>query len=129
MDSRLVIANIIVLIALVFHFYWGDKDIQSISPKASEAKKVENWIMARGVFHVVSMDLFIIATVLSLLNFTELLTSYRTMLLTIMSIYFMVNALVFFLVVAISAPLNKKFLKLFQWSIFIIISALIYWSI
>lgn len=129
MDSRLVIANIIVLIALVFHFYWGDKDIQSISPKASEAKKVENWIMARGAFHVVSMDLFIIATVLSLLNFTDLLTSYHTMLLTIMSIYFMLNALVFFIVVAISAPLNKKFLKLFQWSIFIIISALIYWSI
>ncbi len=129
MDSRLVIANIIVLIALVFHFYWGDKDIQSISPKASEAKKVENWIMARGAFHVVSMDLFIITTVLSLLNFTDLLTSYRTMLLTIMSIYFMVNALVFFLVIAISAPLHKKFLKLFQWSIFIIISALIYWSI
>lgn len=129
MDSRLVIANIIVLIALVFHFYWGDKDIQSISPKASEAKKVENWIMARGAFHVVSMDLFIIATVLSLLNFTDLLTQYRTILLTIMSIYFMLNALVFFIVVAISAPLNKKFLKLFQWSIFIIISALIYWSI
>src|SRR5690606_17079770 len=107
MDSRLVIANIIVLIALVFHFCWGDKDIQSISPKASEAKKVENWIMARGAFHVVSMDLFIIATVLSLLNFTNLLTSYRTMLLTIMSIYFMLNALVFFIVVAISGPLNK----------------------
>lgn len=129
MDSRLVIANIIVLIALVFHFYWGDKDIQSITPKSSEAKKVENWIMARGAFHVVSMDLFIIATVLSLLNFTDLLTSYHTMLLTIMSIYFMLNALVFFLVVAISGPLHKKFLKLFQWSIFIIISALIYWSI
>lgn len=129
MDSRLVIANIIVLIALVFHFYWGDKDIQSITPKSSEAKKVENWIMARGAFHVVSMDLFIIATVLSLLNFTDLLTPYRTMPLTIMSIYFMLNALVFFIVVAISGPLNKKFLKLFQWSIFIIISALIYWSI
>src|SRR5690606_14497171 len=128
MDSRLLIENIIDLIALDFNFYWGDKDIQSISPKTSEAKKVENWIMARGAFHVVSMDLFIIATVLSLLNFTDLLTPYRTMLLTIISIYFMVNALVFFIVVAISGPLNKKFLKLIQWSIFIIISALIYWS-
>ncbi|PRD56668.1 hypothetical protein C5749_05400 [Sphingobacterium gobiense] len=129
MNTFLIIANVIVLISVIVHMFLGDKDIKSIMPDLSEHKRFENWIMARGAFHVVSVDILMITAGLTLINFTDLLDPHRTILLQIMSIYFLLYAVFFLIVVTVSGSLPKKFLKLCQWALFLILSGLIYFGI
>ncbi|RYY28923.1 MAG: hypothetical protein EOO04_07865 [Chitinophagaceae bacterium] len=129
MNSFLIIANIITLLSLFVHVFYGDKDIRSIEPEGGNLKKLENWIMARGAFHVFSADLLMFTIGLTLINFTSLLDEHRTMLLMIMSIWLLFYAVFFFVTVLISKPLSNKFLKLFQWAVFIAMSGLIYLGI
>lgn len=128
-NTCLLIANVIALISVIVHIFFGDKDLKSIEPDGKNDKKLENWIMARGAFHVVSVDMVMITVGLALINFTDLLNPYRTILLTIMSIYFLLYALFFFLILVISKPFAKKFLKLCQWVLFLLMSGLIYFGI
>ncbi|WP_080779263.1 hypothetical protein [Chryseobacterium phocaeense] len=129
MNTLLIIANVVVLASVIFHIFWGDKDIKLIEPDNSEHKKFENWIMARGAFHVVSVDMLMITAGLTLINFTDLLDPHRTILLQIMSLYFLLYAVIFFIVIALSGTLPQKFLKLCQWALFLILSGLIYFGI
>jgi uncharacterized membrane protein len=129
MNTLLIIANVVVLASVIFHIFWGDKDIKLIEPDNSEHKKFENWMMARSAFHVVSVDMLMITAGLTLINFTDLLDPYRTILLQIMSIYCLLYAVFFFIVVTMSGPLPQKFLKLCQWALFLILSGLIYFGI
>lgn len=128
MNACLLIANVIALISVIVHIFFGDKDLKSIEPDGKNDKKLENWIMARGAFHVVSVDMVMITVGLTLINFTDLLHPHRTVLLTIMSIYFLLYALFFFLILIISKPFAKKFLKLCQWALFLLMSGLIYFG-
>lgn len=129
MNTLLIIANVVVLASVIFHIFWGDKDIKLIEPDISEHKKFENWIMARGAFHVVSVDMLMITAGLTLINFTDLLDQHRTILLMIMSIYCLLYAIFFFIVITVSGKLPQKFLKLCQWALFLILSGLIYFGI
>lgn len=129
MNTLLIIANVVVLASVIFHIFWGDKDIKLIEPDNSEHKKFENWIMARGAFHVVSVDMLMITVGLTLINFTDLLNAHRTILLQIISIYCLMYAVFFFIVVTVSGSLPQKFIKLCQWALFLILSGLIYFGI
>lgn len=129
MNTFLIIANVVVLASVIFHIIWGDRDIKLIEPDNSEHKKFENWIMVRGAFHVVSVDMFMVTAGLTLINFTDILDPHRTILLQIMSIYFLLYAVFFFIVIRISGSLPQKFLKLCQWALFLILSGLIYFGI
>ncbi len=129
MSTLLIIANVVVLASVIFHIFWGDNDIKLIEPDNSEHKKFENWIMARGAFHVVSVDMLMITAGLTLINFTDMLDSHRTILLKIMSIYCLLYAVFFFIVISVSGALPQKFLKLCQWALFLLLSGLIYFGI
>lgn len=129
MNAYLLIANLTALVSVIIHVFFGDKDIRSIEPRGEDHKRLENWIMARGAFHVVSVDMLMITAGLALINFTAFLDGYRTILLTIMSIYFLLNAICFFVCVLIAKPLPKKFFRLCQWALFLIMSGLIYFGI
>lgn len=129
MSTLLIIANVVVLTSVIFHIFWGDNDIKMIEPDNSEHKKFENWIMARGAFHAVSVDMLMITAGLTLINFTDMLDSHRTILLKIMSVYCLLYAVFFFIVIAVSGSLPQKFLKLCQWALFLLLSGLIYFGI
>lgn len=129
MTIPLLIANVVTLLALLVHIFLGDKDIRFIEPDGKNPKKLENWIMARGAFHVVSVDMLMMTAGLTLINFTGFLDEQRNILLKIMSLYFLLYAVFFLVCIFISKPLPKKFLKLCQWALFLIIGGLIYFGI
>lgn len=129
MNIPLLIVNALALLVLLAHIVLGDKDIKYIEPDAENQKKLEIWIMARGAFHIVSVDMLMITLGLTLINFTSFLDEYRIILLKIMSIYFLLYAAFFFVYTCISKPLPKKFIKLCQWAVFLMMGCLIYFGI
>jgi hypothetical protein len=126
MNAYLLTVNIIVLVSLFVHVFYGDRDIRSIEPNGENPKKLETWIMARGAFHVFSVDLLMYTIGLTMINFTDLLDEHRSVLLKIMCIWFLLYAVCFFICVIISQPLADKLLKLFQWAVFMAMSGLVY---
>lgn len=83
--------------------------------------------MARGAFHIVSMD-FLLATVgLTLVNFTDVFQDEK-LILTILSIYFLSYAIGFLMSIIISKQFPKNYLKLGQWILLLLISGFIYFG-
>ena len=126
MNIPLLIANAPIFLVLPIHIFLGDKDMKAIEPTNKDHGYLEKWVMARGAFHVVSVDMLMTTVGLLLINFTALLDSSKTLLLKIMSIYFLLYAIAFFLCIVISRSFPKNYLKLIQWAFFILVSGLIY---
>lgn len=128
MNILILIANVLALFTLIVHAIWGDIDLKVIEPKDYDVNKIEKWVMARGAFHIVSMD-FLLATIgLTLINFTEIFKESQNLLLQILAIYFFMYSIGFLIIVAISKQFPKNYLKLGQWIFLLIISGLIYWG-
>lgn len=81
--------------------------------------------MARCGWHWVSFDLLFASIGLGLINFADYFENERT-LLQILTIYFLGYTIVWTITVAISKQFPKNFLKLGQWILLAVISALIY---
>jgi len=128
MNILILIANGLALLTLIVHTFWGDKDLKVIEPKDNDVNKIEKWVMARGAFHIVSMD-FLLATIgLTLINFTDIFNETQNLLLQILAIYFFMYSIGFLIIVAISKQFPKNYLKLGQWILLLIISGLIFWG-
>jgi hypothetical protein len=126
MNILILIANILALLTLIVHTFWGDRNLKVIEPKDTGVNKIEKWVMARGAFHIVSMD-FLLATIgLTLINFTEVFKETQNLLLQILALYFFMYSIGFLIIVAISRQFPKNYLKLGQWILLLIISGLIY---
>ncbi|MCK9207817.1 MAG: hypothetical protein M0P66_11950, partial [Salinivirgaceae bacterium] len=90
--------------------------------------KLEKWVMARGAFHMVSMD-FLLATIgLVLINFTGFFQD-ENLILTILAVYFLAYSISFLVSILISRQFPKNYLKLGQWILLLVISGLIYFGI
>ena len=128
MNILILIANVLALLSLIVHTFWGDKDLKVIEPKDTDVKKIEKWVMARGAFHIVSMD-FLLATIgLALINFTDIFKETQNLLLQILAIYFLMYSIGFLIIILISKQFPKNYLKLGQWLLLLIISGLIFWG-
>lgn len=126
MNFFILVANILALLTLIVHAFWGDKDLKVIEPKDNDINKIEKWVMARGAFHMVSID-FLIATIgLTLINFTEIFKESQILLLQILSIYFLLYSIGFLIVIVISKQFPKNYLKLGQWILLLVISGIIH---
>jgi sterol desaturase/sphingolipid hydroxylase (fatty acid hydroxylase superfamily) len=131
MNALLLVANVLVLLTFIAHTFGGDIELRLIEPQSEgdlAYKKQKSWLMARGAFHIVSAD-FLLATLgLSLVNFTDFFKD-ETFVLQVLSLYFFLYGIGFFIGILISKKIPHTFLTLWQWLLMLIISGLIYFGL
>jgi hypothetical protein len=128
MNTLTIIANVLVILTFFIHTFMGDKELRVIEPQNENAKdhlKYEKWTMARGAFHIVSMDFLLASIVITLINFTNYFSDVN-LILKIMALYFFAYSIGFLLSVMISKQFPKNYFKLPQWILLLVISAIIY---
>ena len=131
MNTPILIANILTLLAFMLHTFMGDRELKLIQPDPKDDEKhikQEKWTMARSGWHWISFDLLFATIGLSLINFTDYLDN-EIQLLQILTIYFLGYAVVWLIGIAISKSFPKNYLKLGQWILLLLISGLIYLGI
>lgn len=130
MDTSLLIANVLTLLAFFIHTFMGDRELKIIEPDNENDEKYlkqEKWTMARSGWHWISVDLLFATIGLGIINFTDFLESEK-LLLQILVIYFLAYGIVWLIVIGISRSFPKNYLKLGQWILLWSISGLIYWG-
>lgn len=128
MNTFTIIANILVILTFFVHTFMGDRELSVIEPNNEndvENVKREKWTMARGAFHIVSMDFLLASVGLTLINFTDVFSN-ENLILKIMALYFFAYGIGFLLNVMISKQFPKNYFKLPQWILLIVISLIIY---
>lgn len=126
-NISILIANILTGLAFFAHTFGGDIEINSIQPAISIdnwAEKQQIWTMARCGWHWISFDLLFASIALTLVNFTNIFDSKKTIL-QLLSFYFFGYAIVWLLIILISNSFPYNFLKLGQWILLLTISGLI----
>ena len=128
MNIAILIANILTLLAIIAHIFGADKELKKIQPSADTDQwidKQEKWTMARGAFHLVTIDFICLSILLGLINFTDLIPNEQ-LILKFLVFYMLLWTCAWLLVVSISKQFAKNYLKLWQWILFVIIGGLIY---
>jgi len=127
-NTPVLVANILTVLAFFAHTIGGDIEIMSIEPAIHVDNWEENkqiWTMARCGWHWISFDLLFASIALSLINFTNFFENKKAIL-QFLSVYFLGYAIVWIFVLCISNPFPYNFLKLGQWILLLTISGLIY---
>lgn len=130
MNIPLLAANILIFLAFFVHVFMGDKNVHIIEPLPGTdnyIKKQRVWTMARGAFHVISVDVFCLNILLPVINFTDIIPN-KNLILKLVSIYLLLWAIVFIFMILLSKPFKNRFVKLGQWILFLVLSGLIYWG-
>ena len=130
MNTYILIANILTLLAFIIHTFVGDKELKVNEPNEEpdeNFQKREKWTMARCGWHWVSFDLLFATIGLGLINFSSYFNNENT-LWQILKIYFFGYAIFWALTIAISKQFPKNYLKLGQWILLLLISGLIYFG-
>jgi hypothetical protein len=130
MNLPLLTANIIIVLAFFIHVWMGDKEFIHIVPHLhanNYEKKREVWTMARGAFHIISIDIFCLNILLPVINFTAIIPN-ENVILKLVSIYFLLWAVVFLFIILLSEEFKNRFIKLGQWILFSVLSGLLYWA-
>lgn len=128
MNTSLLIANVLTLLAFFIHTFMGDRELKIIEPDSENDEKYlkqEKWTMARSGWHWISIDLLFATIGLGIINFTDFLESER-LLLQILAIYFLGYGIVWLIGIGISRSFPKNYLKLGQWILLWLISGLIF---
>ena len=131
MNTPILIANVLTLLAFFIHTFVGDRELKIIEPKDEEDEnylKREKWTLARSGWHWISFDLLFASIGLGVINFTEFFENEKT-LLQILSVYFLGCAIVWLIGIGISKKFPKNYIKLGQWILLLTMSGLIYWGI
>jgi len=130
MNTPILIANILTLLAFFIHTFIGDRELKSIEPNTDTDNwitKQEKWTMARCGWHWVSFDLLFASVGLALINFTDFFDNEKT-LLQILTIYFLGYTIAWAFTIVISKQFPKIYFKLGQWILLLLISGLIYYG-
>ena len=128
MNTSLLIANVLTLLAFFIHTFMGDRELKIIEPDNENDEKYlkqEKWTMARSGWHWISVDLLFATIGLGIINFTDFLESEK-LLLQILAIYFLGYGIVWLIGIGISRSFPRNYLKLGQWILLWLISGLIY---
>lgn len=130
MNIPLLIANILTFLGVIAHIFKADKEIKVIEPLPDTdnwVTKQQKWTMVRGAFHLVTVDSICLTIVLGVINFTDLIpVGSEQIILKFLALYMLLLACSWLIVVSISKQFTKNYLKLWQWSFFIITGGLIY---
>ena len=128
MNTPVLIAGILSLLAFFVHALIGDKELQALkpSPEASNKSK-ETWVQARSGWHWVSVDLFLSGVVLLILTLSEIIKAKNEILL-LLGIYFTACGIAWLFTVFFSKNHNKQIIILGQWIFCFLMSALIFWG-
>ncbi|WP_207425806.1 hypothetical protein [Pedobacter sp. SYSU D00535] len=130
MNIPILIANILTFLAFALHTFVGDKELKVNEPTNEtddNYQKREKWTMARGGWHLVSVDLLLATIGLALINFSDYFEDEKT-LLQLLAVYFLAYSIAWALTIAISKKFPKNYLKLGQWILLLVISGLIYFG-
>ena len=130
MNTPLLIANTLTLLAFFIHTFMGDRELKIIQPSAGTedwSAKQEKWTMVRCGWHWISFDLLFASIGLALINFTDVFDNEKT-LFQILSFYFLGYSIAWAFTILISKQFSKNYLKLGQWILLFIISGLIYYG-
>jgi hypothetical protein len=126
MNAILIIANVLVFITFIVHTFMGDKEYMHLEPDASQETRFRiYWSMGRGAFHIVSADFLLATVLLGLVNFSNFFTD-KTLILKLLSLYFFLYGVGFFLALIVSKKFPKIFIVMWQWILMFVISGLIY---
>lgn len=131
MNTPILVANILTLLAFFVHTFMGDRELKLIQPNPEEDKncvKQEKWTMVRCGWHWISFDLLFATVGLSIINFTDHFEN-EELLLQILALYFLGYGVVWLIGLAISKRFPKSYLKLGQWILLWAISGLVYLGI
>lgn len=131
MNITLLIANALIFLAFLIHTIMGDRELHLIQPESgsdNNYQKTEKWTMARCGWHWISIDLLLATIGIGIINFTNYLENEK-FLLQLLSIYFLSYAIIWTLTIYISRQFPKNYLKLGQWLLLLVISALIFFGI
>ncbi len=74
MNTLILIANILTILAFLIHAFMGDRELKIIEPANdidNWAEKQEKWTMGRCGWHWISFDLLFASFGLALINFTD----------------------------------------------------------
>jgi hypothetical protein len=126
MNAPILIVNGLMFLTLIGHTFLGDKDMKVIEPEGSDVNKIEKWVMARGAFHLVGIDVLMATIGLTLINFTNVFIEVQSLLVKILAFYYLLYAISFFIVIMISKQFPKNYWILWQWLFFILISVLLF---
>lgn len=128
MNTYLIIANILTGLAFIAHTFMGDQELKVLMPSIDESgwlNKQEKWTMARCGWHWISFDLLMATLILLAINFTTWVRQ-EVFMLQLMTIYFSGYAVFWLVTIIVSKSFAKNYLKLGQWILLIVISALLY---
>lgn len=128
MNTIEISANILVIITFLVHTFAGDADLRKGKPSKNAenyAQQQQIWIMARGAFHLVSVDFLLASILFTLVNFTNFFSD-KVNILKLLSLYFGGYGIAFLISIMISDKIPNSYLKLPQWILLLGISALIY---
>ncbi|MCU0438657.1 MAG: hypothetical protein MUC49_12170 [Raineya sp.] len=129
MNATLITANVLVFITFIIHTFVGDKEYMHLEPtQTQEARFRIYWSMGRGAFHIVSADFLLATVLLGLVNFSNFFQD-KTLILQILSIYFLLYGVGFFLALVVSKKFPNMFVIMWQWILMLVISGLIYFGI
>ena len=123
MNYWFISAGAFLFISLLIHMVAGDKDYRKLSSKAQNNEQFGFWLMGRGTFQMVSVDLLLTSVVLFLMGIN--IIPYNLYLsLFIAALY--AGYLVFWLfTLYVSNAKSSNYLKQGQWILFLIALILI----
>ena len=129
MNLPLLIANVLAFLAFFVHIFMGDKALHMIQPRpdTNSFEKQQVWTMARGAFHIISIDIICLNILLAVIIFLDYIPDEK-LVLRLVSVYLFVWAVVYSGIILISKPFPNRFIKLPQWLLFLLLSALIYYG-
>ena len=128
MNIPILISGALAILAFFAHAFQGDKEFRDLRPDAtsSNAKK-QVWIQTRGGWHWVSVDLLFSGILLILISTTNYIEQ-KIIIAQLLSIYFLITGIVWFLTVFVSKTDNKQIFLIGQWMFCFFLSALIFYG-
>lgn len=135
MNYPIAIAGFLTLMAFFAHAFVGTKETISIGPsKLNDRGKIpnigvveRNWIQATCVFQMVSIDLFVMAGLLFLLAFTDILGPKKMISFALSALYLVWGSAWLVQLLFLKRGM-KDFLLLGQWLFMFVCAGLIYWG-
>lgn len=127
MNISFLIAQVLLLLAVVAHAWAGDRDLHSLRPDASDPA-LEQWLQARAGWHLVSWDLLLAAIGVSLLTWTDVLAAHRAVYSHLLVVYFVGAGAAWLLTLVGTPGVAGRWWRLGQWGLLWVIAGLIWWG-
>lgn len=128
MNGLLIVAQGLLLLAVVAHTWMGDHELQILRPDAQkEGGALEKWLQARAGWHIVSWDLLLATLGVSLLTWTDVLAP-RAVYCQLLVVYFLGAGMAWLLVLLATPTVAGRWWRLGQWGLLWVIAGLIWWG-